>query len=132
MSEADGGARDIRIDTDNLYLEEVFTDLGAGTIRRLTPVNADGSVDIGRSILFMGQAQVLSQMGPIPLTFELEGTDLATAIDAFPAAAEEAVKRMVDELREMQRQQASQIVVPGSAGGAGGMPPGVGSGFKLR
>lgn len=40
---------------------------------------------------------------------------------------------MVEELKEMQRQQASQIVVPG-AGGGGGMPGGgmPGGGFQLR
>jgi hypothetical protein len=130
-AQAEGGASDIRMDTDNLYLEEVFTDLGSGTIRRLTPVNQDGSVDIGRPIVYMGQAQVMSAMGPIPLQFELANDDLSAAIDSFPAAADVAVKQMVEEIREMQRQQASQIVVPG---GGGGMPPmgGPGGGFQLR
>ena len=131
-SESEGMARDMRMDTDNLYLEEVFTDLGAGTIRRLTPVQADGGADTARAILFMGQAQVMSAMGPIPLQFELDGPDLARAIASFPVAAEEAVRRMVEQIREMQRQQASQIVVP-----TGGMPPGVpsapgGGRIKLR
>lgn len=131
-SESESMARDMRVDTDNLYLEEVFTDLGAGTIRRLTPVQVDGGADTARAILFMGQAQVMSAMGPIPLQFELDGPDLANAIASFPAAAEEAVRRMVEEIREMQRQQASQIVVP-----TGGMPPGVppapgGGRIKLR
>jgi hypothetical protein len=39
---------------------------------------------------------------------------------------------MAEELKEMQRQQASQIVVPGAGGGGmpgGGMP---GGGFQLR
>jgi hypothetical protein len=126
-------ARELRIDTDNLYLEEVFTDLGAGTIRRMTPVNTDGSVDIDRPVLFMGQAQVMSAMGPLPLQFQLDSDGLDGAIESFPAAAELAVKQMVEEVREMQRQQASQIVVPG-AGGGGGMPPGMGGGggFQLR
>ena len=65
-SQTDAGAREIGVDTENLYLEEVFTDLGAGTIRRLTPVKTDGSADVGRDILFMGQAQVMSAMGPLP------------------------------------------------------------------
>lgn len=131
-SQTDAGAREIGVDTENLYLEEVFTDLGAGTIRRLTPVKTDGSADVGRDILFMGQAQVMSAMGPLPLQFELAGPDLESAIESFPVAAEEAVKKMVEEIKELQRQQASQIVVPGAGGG--GLPPnmGGGGGIQLR
>ena len=131
-SRAETGAREIGVDTENLYLEEVFTDLGAGTIRRLTPVKTDGSADLGRDILFMGQAQVMSAMGPLPLQFELAGPDLESAIESFPVAAEEAVKKMVEEIKELQCQQASQIVVPGAGGG--GLPPnmGGGGGIQLR
>ena len=98
-SQTDAGAREIGVDTENLYLEEVFTDLGAGTIRRLTPVKTDGSADVGRDILFMGQAQVMSAMGPLPLQFELAGPDLESAIASFPTAAEAAVKKMVEDRR---------------------------------
>ena len=45
----------------------------------------------------------------------------------FGPEAEQAVRRMVDELRELQREQASQIVVPASGampGGGGPMPGG--------
>ena len=103
-SRAETGAREIGVDTENLYLEEVFTDLGAGTIRRLTPVKTDGSADVGRDILFMGQAQVMSATA-FALQFELAGPDLESAIESFPVAAEEAVKKMVEEIKELQRQQ---------------------------
>ena len=71
-------------------------------------------------------------MGPLPLQFELAGPDLESAIESFPVAAEEAVKKMVEEIKELQRQQASQIVVPGAGGG--GLPPnmGGGGGIQLR
>ena len=77
----------------------------------------------------MGQAQVLSAMGPLPVQFELEASSLAEAIEMFGPEAEKAVRRMVDELRELQREQASQIVVPGSGAmpGGGGPMPGGGS-----
>ena len=90
----ESGVRDIQMDADNLYLEDVITDMAAGSIRRLTPIAKDGSADPSRPIIFMGQAQVLSAMGPLPLTFPLEAPDLAGAIDLFPAAAEEAVRKM--------------------------------------
>ena len=37
------GMPDIQIDRDALYREDMFTDRKAGTIRRLSPVSADGA-----------------------------------------------------------------------------------------
>lgn len=127
-SEQEAAARDLKMDRDRLYLEEVITDLAAGTIRRLTPVKPDGSPDESRETLYLGQAQVLSAMGALPLQFELEASTLDEAIAGFAPAAEQAVRRMVEEIKELQRQQASQIVVPPSGAvpgaGGGGPPPG--------
>lgn len=133
-NEQEATARDLKnlkMERDRLYLEEVITDLAAGTIRRLTPLTADGSRDPSRPVLYMGQAQVLSAMGPLPVQFELDANNLEEAVDMFGAVAEQAVRRMIEELRDLQREQASQIVVPGSGAlpGAGGMaPPGAGPG----
>ena len=131
-NEQHGAVRDLQnltMERDRLYLEEVITDLAAGTIRRMTPIKADGTSDESRPALYMGQAQVLSAMGPLPVQFELEASSLAEAIEMFGPEAEKAVRRMVDELRELQREQASQIVVPGSGAmpGGGGPMPGGGS-----
>ena len=129
-NEQAGEARDLKnlkMERDRLYLEEVITDLAAGTIRRMTPIKVDGSPDESRETLYMGQAQVLSAMGPVPIQFELEADNLAEAVEMFGTEAEKAVRRMVDELRELQREQASQIVVPASGampGGGGPMPGG--------
>ena len=38
---------------NNLYKEETFTDQSVGSIRQLTPVKADGSIDSSRDILFL-------------------------------------------------------------------------------
>jgi hypothetical protein len=40
-------------------------------------------------------------------------------MERFPAAVNQAIERMIDEAREIQRQEASRIVVPGrdTAGG---------------
>ena len=129
-NEQQGATRDLKnlqMERDRLYLEEVITDLAAGTIRRMTPIKADGTPDGSRATLYMGQAQVLSAMGPLPIQFELAAQSLDEAIDLFGPEAEKAVRRMVDELRELQREQASQIVVPASGavpGGGGPMPGG--------
>jgi len=114
---------EIKMDVTNLFREEVFTDNTVGTVRRLTPVTADGEPDPARSLQFVGSTQVMTTAGPLPLSFEIEAATLAEAAEAFGPAARDAFEKTMEELREMQRQQASSIVVPG-AGGGGGMAPG--------
>ncbi len=112
------GLDDIQVDTTNLWREETFTDLQVATVRRLTPVKPDGSVDSERKPLFMGQTTIVTEAGPIPIQCRLEGDTLTEALASFPEAIKRAVVQMVQEVREMQRQQASRIVVPR------GVPPG--------
>ena len=110
---------EIQVDHENLYLEEVFTDLKVATLRRLTPVKADGSPDETRPVLFHAQTQLMSQMGPLPVNCAIEATSLEEAMQKFPEAIAEAIERMVEEAKEMQRQEASRIIVPGAAPGGG-------------
>jgi len=109
---------EIRMDVANLYREETFTDNTVGTLRRLTPVTADGETDPSRPLQFVGTTQVLTTAGPLPLSFEIEAQTLTEAAEAFGEAARQAFERTMEELREMQRQQASSIVIP-----KGGMDP---------
>ncbi len=117
MSSATDG-RQASMDTTQIYREETFTDRRVGTIRRLTPVLADGSADSARTVLFMGQAQVMTPMGAIPISFELDSPTLDGAIAKFGDAAEQAVQQTMRELQEMRREQASSLVIPDAAGGA--------------
>jgi hypothetical protein len=115
------------MDGDALYLEEMFTDRRVGALRRLTPVNSDGSRDSTRPQLFLGQAEIMTNMGPVPINFEIEAADLSAAVAGFGPAAQAAIERTVQQIQDMRRQQASQLVVP-----QGGMPnlggPGAGLG----
>jgi len=95
-----------------LYREEVFTDQKVGTIRRLTPVTADGADDRSRPVLFLGQATVMTPMGSLPLTFELAAGTLTEAVAQFGPAAQRAVEDAAREIQEMRRQAASSIVIP--------------------
>ena len=106
--------QELEVDRDNLYREDVYTDLRIATIRVLTPVRADGSTDSGRPTLFMGQTQILSNAGPLPVSCPLEAATLEEAIRRFPRAVNEAVERLVEEAREIQRREVSRIVVPDS------------------
>lgn len=116
MSSATDG-RQAFMDSTQIYREETFTDRKVGTIRRMTPVAADGSEDSARPVLFVGQAQVMTPMGALPISFELEASTLDAAIEKFGPAAEQAVQQTMRELQEMRREQASSLVIP-DAGGA--------------
>lgn len=113
---------EIKMDAANLFREDIFTDRRAGTIRMMTPVKPDGSVDESRSIAYVGEAQLMTPMGAIPLAFQLEAQSLGEAAEKFSAGAKVAVERAVRELQEMRREQASSIVIPE------GMPSGLGGG----
>ena len=110
--------RQANMESTQIYREETFTDRKVGTIRRLTPVVADGAVDSARPVLYVGQAQVMTPMGAVPISFELDAASLNVAIEKFGAAAEEAVRQTMRELQEMRREQASSLVIPDTAGGA--------------
>jgi len=111
---------DNAMDPNSLYREENFTDQKLGAIRKLIPVNSDGSDDKDREIMFFGSAQVMTPMGALPLNFALEGSTIGAAAEDFAGKAAIAVEEAAKELENMRREQASQIVVPGQGGGMGG------------
>jgi len=122
---AEDRSQDPQMDAEGLYQEDNFTDRKVGAIRRLSPVRADGSPDPARPVLYIGQAEIMTNMGPVPISFEIEGQTLADAVIGFAPAAQAAIERTVQQIQEMRRQQASQLVVPqgpvpGITGGRGG------------
>src|SRR5262245_41859225 len=101
-----------RMDATSLYREEVVTDRRVGTIRMMTPIKTDGSTDLERPVVYIGEAQLLTQAGLLPLVFEIDATSLADAIEKFSSGATAAIERTRRELEELRREAASQIVVP--------------------
>jgi hypothetical protein len=104
---------EIQVDTGNLYREETYSDLKVASVRRLTPVLADGSEDPERDTLFIGETTLMSQRGPLPVQAPIEAQSLTEAFAKFPEAVNAAVDQLIEQAREMQRQEASRIVVPG-------------------
>jgi hypothetical protein len=123
---ADERNSEAHMDSTSLYHEEMFTDRRVGALRRLTPVLPSGERDAARPILFLGQAEIMTNMGPVPISFEIEADTLADAVTGFGPAANLAIERTVQQIQDMRRQQASQLVVPG----AGGMPNLAGGGGR--
>ena len=121
------------MDASALYREEIFTDRKVGTIRVLTPVQANGTPDLARKVLFAGEAQLLTTAGALPLSFEIDARSLEEAVSKYADAAREAFERALEELQELRRQASSSIIVPdrgmgglgpGGSSGAGGFPGG--------
>ena len=116
------------MDAAELCREDVYTDRRVGTIRVLTPVLGDGSTDPARRVSYVGQAQIMTNAGMLPISFEIEATTLGEAVEKFGPAAKIALEDTVRELQEIRRQAASQLVIPepGTASailGAGGGAP---------
>ena len=120
-----------KMDPASLFREEVYTDRRIGTIRVLIPVRSDGSPDAKRSTIYIGEAQIFTNMGALPLSFEIDAKSLDQAVVNYAPAAKEAIEKAVREIEEVRRQAASSIVIP--RGGAGGLPPGaLGGGGKIQ
>ncbi|OOZ40465.1 hypothetical protein BOW53_07695 [Solemya pervernicosa gill symbiont] len=115
MSELD--LPEIKLDNDNLYREESFTDRKVGILRRLSPITTDGSDDNSRPTLWIGQTQVMTQAGPLPISFEIEAATLEEALGKFTEGAKTGIQETIEEMQEQRRESASQIVVPGAGGG---------------
>ena len=113
---------EIAMDSNGLYREETFTDRRVGTLQRLTPVTPSGATDAARPVLYVGQTQVLTPAGALPLSFEVQAASLEDAVAKFGDLAKQALNRTLKRLEELRREQASSIIVPGSAppGGLGG------------
>ena len=128
-TKSEGTSNEIKVDSKALYLEEVYTDRRIGTIRRLTPVKGDGERDEARAVLYIGETQVMTPAGALPIGFEIGAGSLEEAADKFGGLAKEAIERTVKELQELRRQAASSIVIP-----QGGLPPagGMGGGGKIQ
>ena len=119
------------MDPTELYREDVYTDRRVGTIRVMTPVGTDGTTDHSRPVVYAGQTQLMTAMGALPLSFDIDAGSLEEAIRGFSSAANKAVEETLRELQEMRREAASSIIVP-EAGAGAGMPGAVPGGGKIK
>jgi hypothetical protein len=108
------------IDPNALYREEIYTDRAMGLLRVMHPVSSDGKPDASRPTLYTGEAQLMTNVGPLPISFEIPGTTLAEAVANYASAAKEGVAHAMQEIAEMRRQASSSLVIPQ----AGALPPG--------
>jgi len=121
MTDSEEKWRKAKFNQQNLHQEEIFSDLTVGSIRRLSPVKQNGEPDKTRPILFIGEARIYTQQGPMPIQFPIDAKNLQQAMDKFPETMEKFVAHLVEQAKELQRQEESRLIVPGgsAAGGSG-------------
>ncbi|MEP6679653.1 MAG: hypothetical protein ABJB78_10170 [Betaproteobacteria bacterium] len=120
---------DTAMDAASLYREEIYTDRKAGTLRVLIPVTPAGAPDAARPTVYQGEAQLMTNMGPLPISFDIEAKDLTEAVANYAEATKSGVERAMRELQDMRRQASSSLVIPQ----AGALPPaGLGGGGKIQ
>ena len=107
---------DTSLDLANLYTEATLTDRRTGVIRILTPVGVDGERDVARPVLYRGETQIMTQMGPLPVQFDIPAKNTQEAVEKFSDAAKQGIKDMLAKIREMRREAASQIGTPDMPG----------------
>lgn len=125
---ADSRSADATMDAASLYREEIITDRKVGTIRLMVPVKSDGTPDPARPTIYTGDAQIMTNMGALPVSFDIEANNLAEAVANYGEAAKAGIERTMRELQELRRQQSSGLIVPpagtASALTGGGFPGG--------
>ena len=92
-------AMNTQMDVASLYREEVVTDRKVGTIHVLTPILDSGERDTNRPLLFLGDTQIMTQMGPLPISFEIKAETLAEAVAGYGEAAKQGVRDTIEKLQ---------------------------------
>jgi hypothetical protein len=64
--------------------------------------------------MFVGHTSIMTPNGPLPIQNVIEAKELAQAIKKFPEAMQEAMARLIEEVKKYQEQQQSEIQRPES------------------
>ena len=91
---------ELKMEDSDLYQEEIFTDRRVGTIQRLTPIDKTGKPDPARPVIYVGQTQLMSRMGALPLSFEIPADSLEQAVQNFATAANGSLVETMQKLEE--------------------------------
>jgi hypothetical protein len=110
MDEEPQDAIEFKIDRNDLYIEETFTDLKGGSVTRFTPVKPDGSPDKERRPVFFGQTSIYTPNGAVPIHNPIQAKDLPQAFKRFPEAMQAGLERLVEEARSLRKEEQPPII----------------------
>ncbi len=107
------------INKDNLYLEETFTDLENGVIKRFTPLG-EHSQD---KVKYVAMATIMTIRGPMPINAPMadDVNSLDEACQKFRETVDAYIQELVKQAQEMEREQRSRIITPDEALGKSGL-----------
>ena len=74
----------------------------------------------------------MTNMGPLPISFDIEASNLAEAVAQYGEATKAGVERAMRELQELRRQQSSSIVIPQAGSAPACRPVRLGGGGKIQ
>ena len=123
--QSDEQGMDAKMDPTALVREDVISDRRVGTIRMLTPITVEGVRDETRDVLFFGEAQIMTQVGALPINFQIEAKTLAEAVEGYGEAATKGTCRNAREAaRNASRSRQSDrhtgyAWFPGASGSGG-------------
>ena len=96
------------------YMFEERVDVGLDSSADV--VNGETRPVDGGAVIYLGQTQLMTPAGALPLSFELKADTLAEAAEKFADGASVAMEEAVKRLEELRREQSSSIIVPGAGG----------------
>ena len=103
MADLDNLSADM--DAANLYTEEIVTDRKMGTIHVLTPITPEGAKDPTRAPIFTGEVQIMTQMGPLPISFDIPAASVAEAVSKYGEAAKEGVRQTLERWADRDEEE---------------------------
>ena len=95
--QSDEQGMDAKMDPTALVREDVISDRRVGTIRMLTPITVEGVRDETRDVLFFGEAQIMTQVGALPINFQIEAKTLAEAVEGYGEAAKKGLAETLEK-----------------------------------
>jgi hypothetical protein len=106
---------DMKMDATSLFREESIPIALPAPFAFLIPVTRDGGPDQTRATIYTGEAQILTNVGPLPISFDIPAATLGEAVQKYGDAAKEGVERDAGTAGNA-RQASSSILVPASPG----------------
>ena len=76
------GKLSIEMDSNSLFKETVYTDRKSGSIKMLEKINLQTNTVASDEKLFIGETQIMTPMGALPINFEIPAKTINDAVGA--------------------------------------------------